>query len=68
MEDTETKSMIEFVLYVYLGTALYSKTQVFEDINRCKYFAERLSRQHSVPKSNGKFEKITAVCLPRDKK
>ena len=60
--------MIEFVLYVYLGTTLYSRTQVFEDINRCKYFAERLNRQHSVPKNNGKFEKITAVCLPRDKK
>ena len=60
--------MIEFVLYVYLESAVYNKTQVFASIARCKYFAERLSRQHSVPKSNGKFEKITAVCLPRDKK
>jgi len=60
--------MIEFVLYVYLGTALYNNTQVFQDINRCKYFAERLSRQHSVPDNNGKSKKVTAICLPRDKK
>jgi hypothetical protein len=60
--------VIEFVLYVYLGTALYSKTQVFDDINRCKYFSERLSGQHSVPEKNGKSKKITAICLPRDKK
>jgi hypothetical protein len=56
------------VLYVYLGTALYNNTQVFQDINRCKYFAERLSRQHSVPDNNGKSKKVTAICLPRDKK
>ncbi len=60
--------MIEFVLYVYIGTAIQNNTQAFANVNDCKYFAERLSRQHSVPKSNGKFEKITAVCLPRDKK
>ena len=60
--------MIEFVLYIYLGTELYNKTQVFDEINRCKYFSERVSRQHSVPEKNGKSKKITAICLPRDKK
>jgi hypothetical protein len=34
--------MIEFVLYVYLGSTLIDNTQKFKDIDRCLYFAERL--------------------------
>ena len=60
--------MHAFLLMVYMGQALVSKDMYFRSIDDCLYFAERLSRQHSVPKSNGKFEKITTVCLPRDKK
>ena len=59
--------MIEFVLYIYLGEALYNKTQVFDDINRCRYFAERLNDQRSIPQPNGTQKKLTAVCLPKDK-
>ena len=59
--------MIEFVLYVYLESAVYNKTQIFENINRCKYFAEKLNSQRSVPQPNGTNKKITAVCLPKDK-
>ena len=59
--------MIEFVLYVYLESAIYNETQVFANIDRCKYFAERLNNQRSIPQPNGTHKKITAVCLPKDK-
>jgi len=59
--------VIEFVLYIYLGEALYNKTQVFADINRCRYFAERLNDQRSIPQPNGTQKKLTAVCFPKDK-
>jgi hypothetical protein len=59
--------VIEFVLYVYLGTAVYNKTQIFASIDRCQYFAERLNNQSSIPQPNGTDKKITAVCLPKDK-
>jgi hypothetical protein len=59
--------VIEFVLTVYLGATLIDQTQKFEDIDRCLYFAERLSRQQSVPVEDGKRLKITAVCKPQPK-
>ena len=54
--------MIVFVLYVYLGANVVDKTQKFIDMDRCLYFAERLSRQQSVPVGDGRRLKITAVC------
>ena len=59
--------MIVFVLYVYLGATVIDKTQKFIDIDRCLYFAERLSRQRSIPVEDGKRLKITAVCKPQPK-
>ena len=59
--------MIEFVLYVYLGATLIDNTQKFKDIDRCLYFAERLSRQRTVPVGDGKRLTITAVCRPQPK-
>jgi hypothetical protein len=59
--------VIEFVLTVYLGATLIDQTQKFKDIDRCIYFAERLSRQRSVPVEDGKRLKITAVCKPQPK-
>jgi len=59
--------MIEFVLTVYLGATLIDQTQKFKDIDRCIYFAERLSRQRSVPVEDGKRLKITAICKPQPK-
>ena len=59
--------MIEFVLYVYLESAVYNKTQIFANIDRCRYFAEKLNNQRSVPQPNVTNKKITAVCLPKDK-
>jgi len=60
-------TVIEFVLYVYLGANVIDKTQKFVDMDRCIYFAERLSRQRSVPVEDGKRLKITAVCKPQPK-
>ncbi len=59
--------MIVFVLYVYLGANVIDRTQTFVDMDRCLYFAERLSRQQSVPADDGKRKKITAVCRPQPK-
>ena len=59
--------MIVFVLYVYLGANVIDKTQKFVDMDRCLYFAERLSRQQSVPVGDGKRLPITAVCRPEPK-
>ena len=38
--------MIVFVLYVYLGANIIDRTQKFVDMDRCLYFAERLSKQN----------------------
>ena len=59
--------MIVFVLYVYLGANLIDTTQKFVDMDRCLYFAKRLSRQQSVQAGGGKRKKITAVCRPQPK-
>jgi len=59
--------VIEFVLYVYLGSTLIDNTQKFKDIDRCLYFAERLSRQRPIPVEDGKKVKLTAVCRPQPK-
>jgi|TARA_R100001443_G_scaffold85886_1_gene92559 hypothetical protein len=60
--------VIEFVLYVYLGTAVHNKTQTFADIDRCKYFAERINNQPLIPSNDGRTKhKVVAVCLPKDK-
>ena len=36
-------------------------------MDRCLYFAERLSQQQLVPVGDGKRLKITAVCRPEPK-
>jgi hypothetical protein len=59
--------VIEFVLTVYLGATLIDQTQKFEDIDRCLYFAERLSNQKRVPIGDGSKLAITAVCKPTPK-
>lgn len=59
--------MIEFVLVVYMGGTLIDQTQRFEDMDRCLYFAEKLSKQRPVPVGDGKTRKIVAVCKPKPK-
>jgi len=50
--------MIEFVLAVYLNSKLIDRTQVFEDMDRCLYFAHRLSSQRPVPLPEGGRSRI----------
>ena len=55
--------MIEFLLVVYMGKGIIDQTQKFADIDRCLYFAERLSTQRSI-QIEGRSVKITAICKP----
>ena len=50
-----------FVLVIYLGNAVSQSDMHFYDINRCKYFASRISRQPAVP---GTKKKYTGICKP----
>ena len=59
-----------FLLMVYLGARAVSQDMYFQDIDRCKYFAERLTNQPSVPnpvaqEDAPRFIKYTAVCVPK---
>jgi hypothetical protein len=56
--------MIQFLLVVYLGGTLIDQTQRFNDLDRCLYFAEKLSAQSSVPTGDDKRAKIVAICKP----
>lgn len=62
--------MHAFLLMVYLGARIVSQDMYFQDIDRCKYFAERLNNQPSVPNRVAqegveKFISYTAVCVPK---
>lgn len=46
-----------FALLVWLGDNLQKDTMYFYDIDRCKYFAERINRQPPTPKGS-----YVAVC------
>ena len=59
--------MIEFVLVFMMGIKIIDQTQIFKDINRCLYFAERLNKQPSVPQKEGANLQITAYCKPTRK-
>ena len=59
---------VVFVLIVMLGNDVVHQDLEFYDIDRCRYFSERLNRQPVVPNKNGKAEKITAYCQPKTKK
>jgi len=56
--------MIQFLLVVYLGGTLIDQTQRFNDLDRCLYFAEKLSTQSSVPTGADKRVKMVAICKP----
>jgi hypothetical protein len=56
--------MIQFLLVVYLGGQVIDQTQRFNDIDRCLYFAERLSRQPSVPTTDENRVRMVAICKP----
>ena len=59
-----------FLLMVYLGTQTVSQDMYFRDIDQCRYFAERLNNQSSVPNRTAgedvpKTRSYVAVCEPR---
>ena len=57
-----------FLLVLYLGNVQQESNMIFADINRCKYFAERINNQPLIPSNDGKTKhKVVAVCLPKDK-
>lgn len=53
-----------FLLFVFVEGSLVSNDMYFYDIERCNYFASRISREYG---SRGYYRssKITAYCLPR---
>lgn len=59
--------MIEFLLVVYMGAKVISQTQRFEDVDKCLYFANKLSKQSPVPLPDGGTIKMTAICKPTNK-
>ncbi len=63
----EKKSVIEFVLVVYIGAQVVNQTQRFEDMDRCLYFASKLSQQKDIPLPEGGSKKIIAICKPINK-
>ena len=62
--------MHAFLLMVYLGSRVVSQDMYFQDIDRCKYFAERLNNQPPVPNPVAQEDApriitYTAVCVPK---
>jgi hypothetical protein len=58
------KIMIELFM---IGNEITNKTQIFSDINKCIYFAEKLNKQPSIPTEDGN-KIITAYCKPIPKR
>ena len=56
--------MIEFLLVFMIDEKIIDRTQRFESVDRCLYFAERLTAQPNVPNEDGKPGKIIAYCKP----
>ena len=59
-----------FLLIVYLGKNIVNQNMYFQSIDTCRYFAERLNNQPSVPNSRAgdgdpKTHNYIAVCEPR---
>jgi hypothetical protein len=61
------KIMIEFLLVFMIGNEITNRTQIFSDINKCIYFAEKLNKQPSIPTEDGN-KRITAYCKPIPKR
>jgi len=50
-----------FLLVLYLGNAPQQSDMYFYDINRCKYFATKISKQPPVPDTKKRY---TGICKP----
>ena len=60
--------MIEFLLIFMIDEKIVNQTQRFKDLNRCLYFAEKLTEQPNIPLKEGKTGKILAYCKPVPKR
>ena len=47
-----------------IDNKIVNQTQRFQDLNRCLYFAEKLTDQPNIPMKEGKTGKILAYCKP----
>tara|TARA_Y100000114_G_scaffold32422_1_gene27884 strand:+ start:1152 stop:1334 length:183 start_codon:yes stop_codon:yes gene_type:complete len=56
--------MIEFLLVFMIDDRVVDRTQRFKSVDRCLYFAERLTAQPNVPNKDGNPGVITAYCKP----
>ena len=56
-------TMIEFLLIFMIDDRIVNQTQRFKSVDDCLYFAERLTRQPTIPHEDGN-KKITAYCKP----
>jgi hypothetical protein len=50
-----------FLLVIYLGNVVQQSDMHFRDINRCRYFANRISKQPAVPGTKNRY---TGICKP----
>jgi len=62
-----------FLLLVYLGTgdtrSLISNDMYFEDINRCNYFASKISQRYGNYRYYDHIDprdRVTAYCVPKN--
>ena len=58
--------MIEFLLIFMIDERVVDRTQRFESVDRCLYFAERLTKQPMIPSEEGD-KRIIAYCKPVNK-
>jgi len=49
-----------------IDNQIVNKTQRFQDVDKCLYFAERLTKQPSIPSEEGD-KRIIAYCKPVNK-
>ena len=54
-----------FLLFVFVEGELVSNDMYFYDIERCNFFASRISREYGSSGYYRKRSKITAYCLPK---
>ena len=60
--------MIEFLLVFMIDSQIVNQTQRFKSVDRCLYFAQKLTDQPRIPQEDEHSKKITAYCKPVPKR
>ena len=60
--------MIEFLLVFMIDLQIVNQTQRFKSVDRCLYFAQKLTDQPRIPQEDEPSKKITAYCKPVPKR